>query len=80
MASMDIKIIVFINKVKALFPNDQFGIILQATPTGEMQLLENEFSSTLTDFISSFLHQQDSIPAFLSSVTLDLYSRQTIVG
>ncbi|XP_071796580.1 mitotic spindle assembly checkpoint protein MAD1-like [Asterias amurensis] len=55
-------------------------ILFQATQTGEMQLLENDFSSTLTDYIDSFLRQQDSIPAFLSSVTLDLYSRQTMVG
>lgn len=57
-----------------------FFFLFQATQTGEMQLLENEFSSTLTDFIDSFLRRQDSIPAFLSSVTLDLYSRQTMVG
>ncbi|XP_022084966.1 mitotic spindle assembly checkpoint protein MAD1-like [Acanthaster planci] len=55
-------------------------LLFQATATGEMQLLENDFSSTLSDFIDSFLHQQDSIPAFLSSVTLDLYSHQTMVG
>ncbi|XP_072030074.1 mitotic spindle assembly checkpoint protein MAD1-like [Amphiura filiformis] len=54
-------------------------LLFQTTSTGDMQLLENDFSSTLTDFIESFLQQQHSIPAFLSSVTLDLFSRQTMV-
>lgn len=54
------------------------ALLFQTTPNGEMQLLQNEFSSTLTDYIESFLQQQHSIPAFLSSVTLDLFSRQTM--
>ncbi|XP_038068435.1 mitotic spindle assembly checkpoint protein MAD1-like [Patiria miniata] len=68
-------------RLMSMYAEQETDVLLfQATSSGEMQLLENDFSSTLTDFISSFLHQQDSIPAFLSSVTLDLYSRQTMVG
>ncbi|XP_053551289.1 mitotic spindle assembly checkpoint protein MAD1 [Bombina bombina] len=44
---------------------------------GKMQLLETEFSLTLRDLIDLHLHHQHSIPAFLSAVTLDLFSRQT---
>uniref|UniRef100_A0A803JQU7 Mitotic spindle assembly checkpoint protein MAD1 n=1 Tax=Xenopus tropicalis TaxID=8364 RepID=A0A803JQU7_XENTR len=44
---------------------------------GKMQLLETDFSLTLRDFIDLHLHHQNSIPAFLSAVTLDLFSRQT---
>ncbi|XP_056680270.1 mitotic spindle assembly checkpoint protein MAD1-like [Monodelphis domestica] len=44
----------------------------------KMQLLETEFSRTIPELIDLHLLQQDSIPVFLSSVTLDLFSRQTI--
>lgn len=44
---------------------------------GKLQLLETSFSRTLNDFIDLHLHHQNSIPAFLSAVTLDLFSRQT---
>ncbi|XP_040212625.1 mitotic spindle assembly checkpoint protein MAD1 isoform X2 [Rana temporaria] len=44
---------------------------------GKLQLLETSFSLTLHDFIDLHLHHQNSIPAFLSAVTLDLFSRQT---
>lgn len=43
-----------------------------------MQLLETEFSQTVHDLIDLHLLQQDSIPAFLSAVTLELFSRQTV--
>ncbi|XP_071486404.1 mitotic spindle assembly checkpoint protein MAD1-like [Diadema antillarum] len=58
-------------------PNDILHF--QMTPTGEMNLLENDFSSTLTDMVEEFLLRGDSIPAFLSSVTLDLFNRQTVM-
>uniref|UniRef100_A0A8B9QE84 Mitotic spindle assembly checkpoint protein MAD1 n=1 Tax=Apteryx owenii TaxID=8824 RepID=A0A8B9QE84_APTOW len=45
---------------------------------GKMQLLETEFSRTIRELIELHLLCQDSIPAFLSALTLDLFSRQTI--
>ncbi|XP_054848858.1 mitotic spindle assembly checkpoint protein MAD1 isoform X3 [Eublepharis macularius] len=44
----------------------------------KMQLLETEFSQTVRDLIDLHLHHQDSIPVFLSAVTLELFSRQTM--
>ncbi|XP_062999701.1 mitotic spindle assembly checkpoint protein MAD1 [Elgaria multicarinata webbii] len=44
----------------------------------KMQLLETEFSQSVHELIDLHLHRQDSIPAFLSAVTLDLFSRQTV--
>ncbi|XP_043945489.1 mitotic spindle assembly checkpoint protein MAD1 [Protopterus annectens] len=44
---------------------------------GKMQLLETDFSRTLRDLIELHLLHQNSIPAFLSAVTLDLFGRQT---
>ncbi|XP_069503725.1 mitotic spindle assembly checkpoint protein MAD1 isoform X2 [Ambystoma mexicanum] len=49
-----------------------------STTGGKMQLLETAFSLTVREFIDLHLHHQNSIPAFLSAVTLDLFSRQTI--
>ncbi|XP_060116548.1 mitotic spindle assembly checkpoint protein MAD1 [Heteronotia binoei] len=46
--------------------------------SSKMQLLETEFSKTLGEMIDLHLHQQKSIPAFLSALTLDLFSRQTV--
>ncbi|XP_043567754.1 mitotic spindle assembly checkpoint protein MAD1 isoform X2 [Chiloscyllium plagiosum] len=43
----------------------------------KMQLLETDFSNSLTELINLHLHHQNSIPAFLSAITLDLFSRQT---
>ncbi|XP_008947103.1 PREDICTED: mitotic spindle assembly checkpoint protein MAD1 [Merops nubicus] len=45
---------------------------------GKMQLLETEFSQTIGELIELHLLRQDSIPAFLSALTLDLFSRQTM--
>ncbi|XP_071246249.1 mitotic spindle assembly checkpoint protein MAD1-like isoform X1 [Salvelinus alpinus] len=46
---------------------------------GSMQLMETDFSRTLREMVDLHLHHQKSIPAFLSAVTLDLFSRQTTV-
>nr|XP_023411678.1 mitotic spindle assembly checkpoint protein MAD1 isoform X1 [Loxodonta africana] len=55
-------------------------LLFKATgPSGaKMQLLETEFSRTVGELIELHLLRQDSIPAFLSSLTLDLFSRQTV--
>lgn len=45
---------------------------------GNMQLLETDFSRTLRELVDLHLFHQNSIPAFLSAVTLDLFSRQTM--
>ncbi|XP_057551695.1 mitotic spindle assembly checkpoint protein MAD1 isoform X8 [Hippopotamus amphibius kiboko] len=54
-------------------------IFKAAGPSGtKMQLLETEFSRAVQGLIELHLLQQDSIPAFLSALTLDLFSRQTV--
>uniref|UniRef100_A0A8C0DW35 Mitotic spindle assembly checkpoint protein MAD1 n=1 Tax=Balaenoptera musculus TaxID=9771 RepID=A0A8C0DW35_BALMU len=56
-------------------------IFKAAGPSGtKMQLLETEFSRTATvqELIGLHLLRQASIPAFLSALTLDLFSRQTV--
>lgn len=45
---------------------------------GELDMLESAYSSTLTDLVSSYLVAQGSMPAFLSSLTLELFNRNTV--
>uniref|UniRef100_A0A8C5FCL5 Mitotic arrest deficient 1 like 1 n=1 Tax=Gadus morhua TaxID=8049 RepID=A0A8C5FCL5_GADMO len=54
------------------------SLLFKKGSSGIMQLMETEFSKTLGEMVALHLHHQKSIPAFLSAVTLDLFSRQTI--
>uniref|UniRef100_A0A3B3ZSX5 Mitotic spindle assembly checkpoint protein MAD1 n=1 Tax=Periophthalmus magnuspinnatus TaxID=409849 RepID=A0A3B3ZSX5_9GOBI len=55
------------------------SLLFKKGSSGSMQLMETEFSKTLGEMVSLHLHHQKSIPAFLSAVTLDLFSKQTVV-
>jgi len=57
-------------------PNDY--LLFNQSGSGEMQLLATEYSDTLADLIDAYLNQADSIPAFLASVTMDLFNKQTL--
>jgi len=52
-------------------------LLFESTSKGEMMLLATDFSSQLTDQIETYLSRCNSIPAFLSSITLELFNRQT---
>uniref|UniRef100_A0A8C0GMM0 Mitotic arrest deficient 1 like 1 n=1 Tax=Chelonoidis abingdonii TaxID=106734 RepID=A0A8C0GMM0_CHEAB len=68
-----------INNFFSFFPPSTSSFSPQASSSsgGKMQLLETEFSLTIRELIDLHLLHQDSIPAFLSAVTLELFSRQT---
>lgn len=53
------------------------SLLFKKGSSGIMQLMETGFSKTLEEMVALHLHHQKSIPAFLSAVTLDLFSRQT---
>ncbi|XP_026158480.1 mitotic spindle assembly checkpoint protein MAD1 isoform X1 [Mastacembelus armatus] len=55
------------------------SLLFKKGANGSMQLMETEFSKTLGEMVALHLHHQKSIPAFLSAVTLDLFSRQTTI-
>lgn len=57
--------------------NERDYLLFKLDPSGEMQLLETEYSKTLKNLIELHLHHQNSIPMFLSSITADLFSQQT---
>lgn len=52
-------------------------LLFKMNNSGGMELLETEFSKTLSDLMESVLVIHHSIPIFLSSLTLDLFKRQT---
>lgn len=49
-------------------------LFLQLSPDGTTQLLQNEYSDKLTDYIEIYLQRADSFPAFLAALTLDLFN------
>ncbi|XP_034044169.1 mitotic spindle assembly checkpoint protein MAD1 [Thalassophryne amazonica] len=55
------------------------SLLFKKVSSGGMHLMETEFSKTLSEMVDLHLHHQKSIPAFLSAVTLELFSRQTTV-
>jgi mitotic spindle assembly checkpoint protein MAD1 len=50
---------------------------MQCDANGKTMLLETDFSIQVKGLIDQYLMQYNSIPAFLSSVTLELFERQT---
>lgn len=44
-----------------------------------MQLLETPFSKTIEEMINVHLGQQHSLPVLLSSLTIDLFSKQSMI-
>ncbi|KAL1501095.1 hypothetical protein ABEB36_006483 [Hypothenemus hampei] len=49
----------------------------QVNADGGLDLMENEYSMTLGHLIGVFLIRQKSIPAFLSTITLELFNQRT---
>ena len=54
------------------------NLLFQKSDAG-LQLLDTEFSRTLPDDVVGYLQRFHSIPAFLSTLTLELFSRQTMM-
>lgn len=44
----------------------------------ELDMLETPYSVTLADMVGTYLVAQHSMPAFLSTLTMDLYNRTTV--
>ncbi|XP_045214244.1 mitotic spindle assembly checkpoint protein MAD1-like isoform X1 [Mercenaria mercenaria] len=53
-------------------------LLFKQNSNGDIEMLGTSFSSTMQDLMEMYLIRQDSIPAFLSGVTLELFSRQTM--
>lgn len=61
--------------LRALFAQDHLLFQLE---DGELQMLETEFTRQLDKRLFVYLTRCDSVPAFLSNVTLHLFDQQTI--
>ncbi|KAF2353975.1 Spindle assembly checkpoint component Mad1 [Trinorchestia longiramus] len=59
-------------------PDDFF--MFEMASNGEINLLSTDFSNSLEDMIDAYLNHENSYPAFLSAVTIDLFNRQTMVA
>lgn len=45
---------------------------------GELDMLETEYSHTLEEMVTNYLAKHHSMPAFLSSLTLELFNKLTV--
>lgn len=65
-------------RLASMYSNSpQDCLLFKQGPSGEIQMLETEFSRQQQDKMALYL-QRDSIPALLSSITLDLFNQQTM--
>ncbi|CAB4005412.1 mitotic spindle assembly checkpoint MAD1-like [Paramuricea clavata] len=65
-------------KLKSMYAERSSDCLLfQCNANGKTMLLETDFSLQVKSLIDQYLIQCNSIPAFLSSVTLELFERQT---
>lgn len=53
-------------------------LCFQLNNEGNLNLLENEFSSTLEEMVNLHLRHQKSIPVFLSALTIELFNNSTV--
>lgn len=50
----------------------------QMSESGELQLIESDYSNRLADMIHEYLGEQASVPLFLSNLTIQLFNNQTM--
>ncbi|XP_077427154.1 mitotic spindle assembly checkpoint protein MAD1 isoform X3 [Vanacampus margaritifer] len=55
-------------------------LVFKKGPSGSMELMETAFSRTLGELVDLHLHHQNSIPVFTSTLTIELFARQTSVA
>lgn len=57
--------------------NESDQLLFKVTPDGKVQLLENSYSGSLSEYIYTYLEQADSFPAFMAAITLDQFKSYT---
>lgn len=53
-------------------------LLFKQGQSGEIQMLQTDFSSRQQDKLETYLQNRDSIPALLSAITLELFNQQTL--
>lgn len=67
-------------KLSNIYAEDERDFLLfTKNDQGTIQLLENFYSEQLTELIQVYLNQFDSLPAFLASLTLNLFKHRTVI-
>lgn len=64
-------------KLSHVYAESRDDYLLFQINSDGVQLIETEYSKQLLDRMELYLHQHDSFPAFLASLTIDLFSQQT---
>jgi mitotic spindle assembly checkpoint protein MAD1 len=60
---------------------EQDELLFQLNDVGTLDMLESDYSKTLTNFMQQYLHGSNgSLPAFTSALTLDLVNRMTVTS
>lgn len=58
--------------------NEEEYLNFRLNDMGELDMLETDYSLTLEEMVTNYLAKHHSMPAFLSSLTLDLFNRTTV--
>lgn len=67
-----------IYRLSSMYANSEDDkLFFEISPDGSIQLLKNDYSDLLSDHIKTYLENADSFPAFLASITLDLFKSST---
>jgi mitotic spindle assembly checkpoint protein MAD1 len=57
--------------------HEEDKLYFEVKSDGTVNLLKNEFTDRYKEFISTYLEEADSFPAFLAAITLDLFKATT---
>lgn len=67
-------------KLSSMFAEREADFLMfQRDSDGNMQFLETDFSKTIPHILTRYLRRSNSIPAILSSLTLELFEKQTFM-
>ncbi|GBM51437.1 Mitotic spindle assembly checkpoint protein MAD1 [Araneus ventricosus] len=66
-------------KLSHVYADSRDDYLLFKINSEGIQLVETEYSKQVSDKMETYLHQHDSFPAFLASLTMDLFHQQTFM-
>ncbi|GIY73955.1 mitotic spindle assembly checkpoint protein MAD1 [Caerostris extrusa] len=66
-------------KLSHMYADSRDDFLLFKINSEGIQLVETEYSKQVSDRMETYLHQYDSFPAFLASLTMDLFTQQTFM-
>jgi mitotic spindle assembly checkpoint protein MAD1 len=68
-------------KLRSMFADhDDDELIVRMEPDGSLELLETDFTAQINKRVFAYLTTCRSFPAFLSTLTLHLFEKQTFQG